>query len=57
MLQNALTPDRQRDGLALEKAAFNPVISEALDRANGIYHRDSGDYGAGRHAGCRSSSA
>jgi len=29
--------------LAFVRAAFSPVISEALDRSDGIYHRDSGE--------------
>ena len=29
--------------LAFVPAAFSPVISEALDRSDGIYHRDTGD--------------
>ncbi len=29
--------------LAFVRAAFSPVISEALDRSDGIYHRESGD--------------
>jgi N-methylhydantoinase B len=29
--------------LAFVRAAFSPVISEALDRSDGIYHRDTGD--------------
>ncbi|MDH5559178.1 MAG: hydantoinase B/oxoprolinase family protein, partial [Alphaproteobacteria bacterium] len=28
--------------LAFVRAAFSPVISEALDRSDGIYHRDDG---------------
>jgi N-methylhydantoinase B len=29
--------------LAFVRAAFSPVISEALDRSDGIYHRDTGE--------------
>jgi N-methylhydantoinase B len=29
--------------LAFVRAAFSPVISEALDRSDGIYHRDNGE--------------
>ena len=29
--------------LAFVRSAFSPVISEALDRSDGIYHRDSGE--------------
>ncbi len=29
--------------LAFVRAAFSPVISEALDRSDGIYHKDTGD--------------
>ena len=28
--------------LTFVRAAFSPVISEALDRSDGIYHRDTG---------------
>ena len=29
--------------LVHEKTSFSPVISEGLDRANGLYHRDTGE--------------
>jgi N-methylhydantoinase B len=37
VIQNALRQIVDEMDLALEKAAFNPVMSEARDRANGIY--------------------
>lgn len=43
VIQNAMRQIVDEMDLALERAAFNPVMSEARDRANGIYHRDSGD--------------
>ena len=29
--------------LAFVRSAFSPVISEALDRSDGIYHKDNGE--------------
>lgn len=43
VMQNALRQIVDEMDLALEKAAFNPVMSEARDRANGIYHPVTGD--------------
>jgi N-methylhydantoinase B len=43
VMQNALRQIVDEMDLALEKAAFNPVMSEARDRANGIYHRTTGE--------------
>ncbi|MCB1465554.1 MAG: hydantoinase B/oxoprolinase family protein, partial [Nitratireductor sp.] len=38
VMQNALRQIVNEMDLALEKAAFTPIMSEARDRANGIYH-------------------
>lgn len=43
VIQNALRQIVDEMDLAIEKAAFNPTMSEARDRANGIYHVASGD--------------
>ena len=43
VIQNALRQIVDEMDLALEKAAFNPVMSEALDRANGIYDPINGE--------------
>lgn len=43
VMQNALRQIVDEMDLALEKSAFNPVMSEARDRANGIYHHQTGD--------------
>ncbi len=43
VIQNAMRQIVDEMDLALERAAFNPVMSEARDRSNGIYHRDTGD--------------
>jgi N-methylhydantoinase B len=43
VLQNALRQIVDEMDLALEKAAFNPVMSESRDRANGIYDPVTGD--------------
>ena len=43
VVQNALRQIVDEMDLALEKAAFNPVMSEALDRANGIYDPINGE--------------
>ena len=42
VIQNGLTQVCNEMDLAFVRAAFSPVISEALDRSDGIYHRDSG---------------
>src|SRR5450432_3464100 len=43
VLQNGLMQVCNEMDLAFVRAAFSPVISEALDRSDGIYHRDSGE--------------
>lgn len=43
VVQNALRQIVDEMDLALEKAAFNPVMSESRDRANGIYHPTTGE--------------
>jgi len=43
VIQNALRQIVDEMDLALEKAAFNPVMSESRDRANGIYHPTTGE--------------
>ena len=43
VLQNGLQQVCNEMDLAFVRAAFSPVISEALDRSDGIYHRDSGE--------------
>ena len=43
VLQSALTQVCNEMDLAFVRSAFSPVISEALDRSDGIYHRDTGD--------------
>lgn len=43
VVQNALRQIVDEMDMALEKAAFNPVMSEARDRANGIYHPVTGE--------------
>ena len=43
VLQNALSQIVNEMDLALEKAAFNPVMSDARDRANGIYDVENGE--------------
>lgn len=43
VVQNAMRQIVDEMDIALEKAAFNPVMSEARDRANGIYHPVNGD--------------
>ena len=42
VLQNALSQIVNEMDLALEKAAFNPTMSDARDRANGIYDTSTG---------------
>jgi N-methylhydantoinase B len=42
VLQNGLQQVCNEMDLAFVRAAFSPVISEALDRSDGIYHRDNG---------------
>jgi N-methylhydantoinase B len=43
VIQNGLIQVCNEMDLAFVRAAFSPVISEALDRSDGIYHRDTGD--------------
>ena len=43
VLQNGLQQVCNEMDLAFVRAAFSPVISEALDRSDGIYHRDNGE--------------
>ena len=43
VIQNGLIQVVDEMDLAQEKTAFSSVISEALDRANGIYHRKNGE--------------
>lgn len=43
VMQNALRQIVNEMDLALEKAAFTPIMSEARDRANGIYHATTGE--------------
>ena len=42
VIQNGLTQVCNEMDLAFVRSAFSPVISEALDRSDGIYHRDTG---------------
>ena len=42
VIQNGLQQVCNEMDLAFVRAAFSPVISEALDRSDGIYHRDTG---------------
>ncbi len=43
VIKNGLQQVCNEMDLAFCRAAFSPVISEAMDRSDGIYHRDSGD--------------
>lgn len=43
VIQNGLGQIATEMDLVHEKAAFSPVISEAFDRSNGIYHRETGE--------------
>ena len=43
VIQNGLMQVCNEMDLAFVRAAFSPVIAEALDRSDGIYHRDSGE--------------
>src|SRR5512147_2021570 len=43
VIQNGLQQVCNEMDLAFVRAAFSPVISEALDRSDGIYHRDNGE--------------
>jgi N-methylhydantoinase B len=42
VIQNGLVQVCNEMDLAFVRAAFSPVISEALDRSDGIYHRETG---------------
>ena len=42
VIQNGLVQVCNEMDLAFVRAAFSPVISETLDRSDGIYHRDDG---------------
>ena len=42
VIQNGLNQVCNEMDLAFCRAAFSPVISEAQDRSDGIYHRDDG---------------
>ena len=58
VIQSGLRQVCNEMDLAFVRAAFNPVISEALDRSDGIYHpRHRRTHRAGRDRGCRCSSA
>ena len=43
VIQNGLQQVCNEMDLAFVRAAFSPVISEALYRSDGIYHRDTGE--------------
>ncbi len=43
VLQNGLQQVCNEMDLAFVRSAFSPVIAEALDRSDGIYHRDTGE--------------
>jgi len=43
VIQSGLQQVCNEMDLAFVRAAFSPVIAEALDRSDGIYHRDSGE--------------
>jgi len=43
VLQNGLMQVCNEMDLAFVRSAFSPVIAEALDRSDGIYHRESGE--------------
>ena len=43
VIQNAMAAICDEMDVVLERAAFNPVMSEARDRANGIYNMSTGD--------------
>ncbi len=43
VIQNGLQQVCNEMDLAFCRAAFSPVISEAMDRSDGIYHRDNGE--------------
>ncbi len=43
VIQNGLQQVCNEMDLAFVRSAFSPVISEALDRSDGIYHKDNGE--------------
>jgi N-methylhydantoinase B len=43
VIQNGLQQVCNEMDIAFQRSAFSPVISEALDRSDGIYHRDTGE--------------
>ncbi len=43
VVQNGLIQVCNEMDLAFQRAAFSPVIAEAMDRSDGIYHRDNGE--------------
>jgi N-methylhydantoinase B len=43
VIQNGLVQVCNEMDLAFQRSAFSPVISEAYDRSDGIYHRDNGE--------------
>ena len=43
VVQNGLQQVCNEMDLAFQRAAFSPVIAEAMDRSDGIYHRDTGE--------------
>jgi N-methylhydantoinase B len=43
VVQNGLQQVCNEMDVAFQRGAFSPVISEALDRSDGIYHRDTGE--------------
>ena len=43
VIQNGLIQVCNEMDLSFQRAAFSPVISEAFDRSDGIYHRDNGE--------------
>ena len=43
VLQNGLMQVCNEMDLAFVRSAFSPVIAEALDRSDGIYHRETGE--------------
>jgi N-methylhydantoinase B len=43
VVQNAMSKICDEMDIVLERTAFNPVMSEARDRANGIYDKSSGE--------------
>ncbi len=43
VVQNGLQQVCNEMDLAFQRSAFSPVIAEAMDRSDGIYHRDTGE--------------